>query len=148
MKNNLLQYLLLGIVIIFISTSSNLTGQLVVSVSNIKSVEGELYIALYGDSISFMNTNKAVQKISIPVTSDILSFSFNDVAPGTYAISLFQDMNGNAILDTNDNGMPAESYGFSNNAKGKFGPPTFAKASFSISADTTFEIRLVNKSGK
>jgi uncharacterized protein (DUF2141 family) len=36
----------------------------------------------------------------------------------------------NGKLDTNRLGIPTEGYGFSNNARNLFGPPSFAAASF------------------
>ena len=39
-----------------------------------------------------------------------------------------------AKLDTNFAGMPIELYGFSNNARGRFGPPPFVKTAFTLSA--------------
>jgi uncharacterized protein (DUF2141 family) len=34
-------------------------------------------------------------------------------------------------------GIPTEAYGFSNDATGNFGPPTFEKAKFSVGKDAT-----------
>lgn len=42
---------------------------------------------------------------------------------GKYAIASFHDANNNRELDTNMMGIPNEKYGFSNNARGMFGPP-------------------------
>ena len=38
----------------------------------------------------------------------------------------------NEKLDTNFFGIPKEQFGFSNNAKGRFGPPSFESASFEL----------------
>jgi len=51
-----------------------------------------------------------------------------------YAIAFFQDENGNGKLDTNLLGIPTEGFGFSKDAMGKLGPPTFAAAVLSIPA--------------
>jgi len=47
---------------------------------------------------------------------------------GQYAIKVFHDENANGELDINFLGIPKESYGFSNHARGRFGPPPFAEA--------------------
>ena len=56
---------------------------------------------------------------------------FEDIPPGTYALAVIHDENSNGKLDTNWLGIPTEGYGFSNDARGLLGPPTFLAASFS-----------------
>jgi uncharacterized protein (DUF2141 family) len=46
---------------------------------------------------------------------------------GTYAVSIFQDTNGNGKLDQNFLGIPREPFGFGNNYK-PLGKPDFEKA--------------------
>ena len=53
-----------------------------------------------------------------------------EIPAGTYVIGYYIDVNENEKLDTNFIGIPKEEYGFSNNARGTFGPPSFASASF------------------
>jgi uncharacterized protein (DUF2141 family) len=52
---------------------------------------------------------------------------FTNVPFGSYAVSAFHDENANAKLDLGIFG-PIEKYGFSNGARGLFGPPSFDKA--------------------
>jgi len=52
------------------------------------------------------------------------------IPAGTYVIGYYIDVNENEKLDTNFIGIPKEEYGFSNNARGTFGPPSFESASF------------------
>jgi len=61
---------------------------------------------------------------------------------GTYALSVVYDEDGNGKLNTGFLGVPAELVGFSNNAKGLFGPPAFEKAAFNLSAPATMHIVL------
>jgi uncharacterized protein (DUF2141 family) len=53
---------------------------------------------------------------------------------GRYSIKAFHDENGNSKLDTNFAGMPVELYGVSNNARARFGPPSFASTAFTLNA--------------
>lgn len=55
---------------------------------------------------------------------------FRNVAEGVYGISAFHDENENGKIDTNFVGMPTEDYCASRNARGTFGPPSFADAKF------------------
>ncbi len=57
-----------------------------------------------------------------------------DIPAGTYAVGYYVDANENEKLDTNFLGIPKEEYGFSNNVRGKFGPPSFESASFILGA--------------
>ena len=55
-----------------------------------------------------------------------------DVPPGQYAAFAFYDANNNGEMDHNLIGLPKEKFGFSNGAKGSFGPPDFDDAVFSV----------------
>lgn len=56
-------------------------------------------------------------------------FVFEDLPAGDYAIKVFQDEDGDQVLDIGFFG-PEEAYGFSNGARGLFGPPPWEEASF------------------
>jgi uncharacterized protein (DUF2141 family) len=53
---------------------------------------------------------------------------------GRYSVKAFHDENDNSKLDTNFAGMPIEPYGFSNNARGRFGPPPFARTAVTLNS--------------
>lgn len=61
----------------------------------------------------------------------------NGLQPGKYSFKYFHDENSNNQLDTYLIGAPKEGYGFSNNAKGKFGPPDYTDTVFELTKDTT-----------
>lgn len=63
---------------------------------------------------------------------DRLDVLFPSLPPGKYAVSAYADANGNGRVDRNFLGLPVEQYGFSNNARGRFGPPAFAEAAFEL----------------
>jgi uncharacterized protein (DUF2141 family) len=54
-------------------------------------------------------------------------FRFEGLKPGSYAVAVYQDANGNGELDRVPPGLPIEPYGFSNDV-GRFGPPSFERA--------------------
>lgn len=62
-----------------------------------------------------------------------------DLKPGKYAFKYFHDENEDEKLNTNFMGIPKEGYGFSNNAKGKFGPPNFSKMVFEVKQSDTLK---------
>ncbi len=57
--------------------------------------------------------------------------AFKGIPKGVYGISAFHDENNNGKLDTNFIGLPIEDYCASRDARGSFGPPSFADAKFS-----------------
>jgi uncharacterized protein (DUF2141 family) len=59
-----------------------------------------------------------------------------------YAIQVFQDKNNNLEIDRILLGPPSEPYGFSNNARGMFGPPELEEQLFKVSANTVHRIRI------
>ncbi|MBW6484335.1 MAG: DUF2141 domain-containing protein [Vicingaceae bacterium] len=65
--------------------------------------------------------------------------TINGLSSGKYSFKYFHDANNNKKLDTYWIGAPKEGYGFSNNAKGNFGPPNFAETLFQLTKNTTFE---------
>lgn len=67
-----------------------------------------------------------------PKLSNVLQFE--GAPPGSYAVMVFHDENGNGKLDKAANGMPLEGWGFSRNARGRFGPPAFQDARIELVA--------------
>lgn len=58
------------------------------------------------------------------------------LGPGRYGIMAFHDRNSDGRLNTLPIGLPTERYGFSNNARGRFGPPGWGAASFEVDASS------------
>ena len=70
------------------------------------------------------------------------TFLFEDIPAGTYAISVFHDLDDDGKLATNFIGFPKEPYGFSG-GHGKYGPPDFEKASFVVGEEAlSIEVEL------
>lgn len=67
--------------------------------------------------------------------TDTVSVVFKNVKQGTYAVSIFQDLNGNKMIDKNFIGNPKEPYGFS--GAWKSGRASFKKAAFTLKPGST-----------
>ena len=71
-----------------------------------------------------------------------ITLVLEDVAPGEYAIITLHDFNENGRMDFQENGMPKEPYGMSNNPQ-IFGPPNFEEAKFTVGTeDQTLHITM------
>ncbi|WP_299256829.1 DUF2141 domain-containing protein [uncultured Aquimarina sp.] len=125
--------LLLPIVIF----AQNNTNSIQISITNIKSDEGNIRIGLYSGEDNFYK--KTYKSIAIKAKKGSLTVTLDDIPDGTYAISLFHDENDNKKLDTNFFKIPNEPYGTSNNAKGNFGPPKWIDAKFSVSEHVVYQ---------
>jgi uncharacterized protein (DUF2141 family) len=80
-------------------------------------------------------------KIPVSKTGEI-NYTIKNVKPGTYTIAAFHDKNKDDKLNTNMFGLPTELYGFSNNARGTFGPPSLKDQAFEVKENTTLKITL------
>lgn len=110
-------------------------------ISNIVDSKGKLYVQLFRGEDNYQ-ANKAVNAKMIPATQGRMLINFTNVSAGEYALRFFHDQNDNCKLDTNLFGLPAEGYGFSNNAKPNFGPVSYQDIKFNITEDQAL---LVNK---
>jgi uncharacterized protein (DUF2141 family) len=103
-----------------------------VVVTGLHSNDGEVYCSLFSSADGFPGDSaKAAKTTKSKIGNGNAACTFPGVAPGDYAVSVFQDENGNGKLDRNFIGMPKEGVGASNDAAGKFGPPKFDDARFS-----------------
>lgn len=94
---------------------------------------GNVMVALYKKDDKWMGKASAYNMTAALKAG--VQVVFKDLAEGDYAISTFVDENSNRRLDTNAIGIPTEPYGFSNDAAGNFGPPSFEQARFSVGKD-------------
>ncbi len=104
-------------------------------ITNIPKAIGSMRVALFNQETGFRDEEYAIRKEVFPCTDIRESFTFKDLAPGRYAVAVYHDSNNNGKLDTIFF-IPTESYGFSNNVMGTFGPPSFTEASFVVETST------------
>ena len=106
------------------------TDSFILEVNGLGKVEGELRIAMFNSKESY--TKEPVYAVVIPVDSTTIVWQVDELPYGDYAIAVYHDKNANGKLDTNLVGIPKERYGFSNNARGRFGPASWNDSSFSF----------------
>jgi len=105
--------------------------------------KGQVIISLFTSPDNYLKA-PVIKKIK-PIDSNGEAFVlFNHLAPATYSISVIYDEDADGELDTGFFGIPKELVGFSNNAKGRFGPPSFDKTAFELAASKTVHIVLDN----
>lgn len=95
---------------------AELKSTLIVEVDGFKTQKGELCFKLFSRSFGFPDNDKnAIMRRCIKVAEDPLKITLKDISSGSYAIAVFQDLNGDRKLNRNATGIPTEGYGFSNN---------------------------------
>ena len=95
---------------------------------------GRIAVAIYRDAEAFRRGEGPVASRMVARTGAVTSLTITGLAPGRYAVAAFHDTDGNGDLTLWPIGLPREAYGFSNNARGRFGPPPFAQAAFDVPA--------------
>lgn len=101
-----------------------------VTVTNIPNNQGEVLFGLYTED-TFIKAAPNYSA-SAKVENNTAKVTFENIPKGEYAISCYQDTNGNDQFDFEPTGRPAEPYGISNNAVGMYGPPSWADAKFTV----------------
>jgi uncharacterized protein (DUF2141 family) len=117
-------------------------GDLEVTIRGIESEQGQLMVAVVNSEAAFNGETPAVLSLLIAARQGNLSFSTDALPDGAYGIRVMHDENGNGDMDSNMVGMPTEAWGFSNNAMGNFGPPTWTDIRFELGGETSMTIDL------
>ncbi len=124
-----------------ISQSNASASWLEVIVKGAEPEIGQIEVSLFNSEGNFLK--EPLIKRFMPVNAEGQAiFRFDSLEPGQYAVSTVYDKNMDGILNTGFMRIPKEPYGFSNNAKGLFGPPSFEKAAFQIDELTIITINL------
>lgn len=105
------------------------TYTVTIHVNNFLNEKGHALIGLHNQE-TFMK-GKGIEGYKKEITDGKVQVTFDNVKPGTYAIMVLHDENDNNHMDFDGSGMPAESYGMSNNPM-LFGPPSFNDAKFEV----------------
>jgi uncharacterized protein (DUF2141 family) len=102
-------------------------GSLDVTVTGIKHMRGALLTCIWTEKTGFPTCQKSPTAIKQkqPITGATMHVRFNNLAPGSYAVSVHHDEDGDGQLKTNFIGMPKEGVGVSNNPGGM---PSFGKS--------------------
>jgi uncharacterized protein (DUF2141 family) len=106
---------------------------LTIEIGQLRNNNGKLLLELNNDK------GEVIKGFAETISDGKCILVITELKPGKYAFKYFHDENGDEKINTNFMGIPKEGYGFSNNAKGTFGPPSFNKMVFEIiKSDTMF----------
>jgi uncharacterized protein (DUF2141 family) len=114
-----------------------------VTVSTFRNTNGKLGCRLHSSADGFPAGPAGVvadRLVAIPGAS--AQCSFENVAPGTYAISVMHDENGNGKLDKSFIGIPTEGYGVSNNHTHAMSAPTWDESKFTVARGARLDMAI------
>ncbi len=120
-----------------------LTSQhtLTIKAEGIKSSHGHIAVGIYDTSHNFLKVDETLIGTFVKAETGTTIIEFFDLPVGTYAVSIFHDVNGNQKLDTNFMGIPKEPVAFSKAKMKMFGPPNFEECAFTLSGDHEVAIK-------
>ena len=110
-------------------------GSVEVSVSGLRSAKGQVLACLTAKAKGFPDCrlDPSARKLAVPAGGTV-TLLYSGLPPGSYAVSLLHDENGNGKADMTLM-IPREGFGFSRDAAARFGPPKFSAAAFDVGAD-------------
>ncbi len=138
-----MNYLLLLFISLFSFPHTAEKFDLKVTVTNVKSLKGNVEIGIFNNSKNFLIEGKAYRTASKVVTGDKVVFIFKDLVKDDYAVSLFHDVNADKKCNLNFLGIPKEPYGFSQNFKPKLSKPSFNDCKVEVNGDKSITIKLL-----
>ena len=107
-------------------------ADLTISLKDVRSDQGTLMLSVIRNEAQMNGKEPSPTSMMLSPNTEGVSVTLHDVEPGTYGVQVMHDVNGNGELDANMLGIPKEPWGFSNNAKGKFGPAKWKDVQFTI----------------
>lgn len=117
-------------------TGTKSDTKLYVNVENVKSSEGLIAVTLYADnSKKFLAKKGSLYVGRVPAKAGTTRVCIHVPKPGTYGLAVYHDKDANRKFNRNGVGLPAEPYGFSNNASTFLGLPSFKSVRMSVPKD-------------
>ncbi|HIF09772.1 MAG TPA: DUF2141 domain-containing protein [Sneathiellales bacterium] len=115
-----------------------------VHVDGMKNDKGTITASLYDDNArNFLKKGRRIAKERESASTGAVMVCMPAPGPGMYAVALYHDENANRKFDRNWYGVPKEGHAFSNNAKGRLGPPSHKAAAFTVDgAEAEIHVRM------
>ncbi|WP_242044933.1 DUF2141 domain-containing protein [Anabaena azotica] len=127
------------------SSSANvaLNSRLTVEIKGLKNQKGSLRLSLFSNEQGFPHrSDRAVAYRCVEAKEAPVSVTFDQLAPGRYAVAVIHDANNDGKLNTGILGIPKEGFGFSRNPRIGIGAPSFQDTAISVMGESTIQIKL------
>jgi uncharacterized protein (DUF2141 family) len=109
------------------------SASLTIEITNIRFDKGWIRLGLYNHPEQYpVNPSRTFDFRKTSLKEGMMEIILDDILPGTYVISLLDDVNGNDRMDYKLIKIPGEGFGFSNNIKPRLKHPPYDHCSFRI----------------
>ena len=112
---------------------------LTIIVKNVQPGKNSVVVEIWNDEKTFFK--KPFSTKALQADSSALEFSF-ELPPAEYAISAYQDINGNKQLDFGVFHIPKEPVAFGNNFRPRFSAPKYKDCAINLTKPVKEEIEL------
>lgn len=103
------------------------------TVAAVASERGNVTVVVYDNPATFLERGGRLFKARLPAAGTVTACLVLP-RPGTYAVAVYHDADGDGKFGRNWIGLPTEGWGFSNDPPRSYGVPTFAEVSFTAGA--------------
>ena len=107
-------------------------SSLTVTFKGLQQKTGAIMFTVVNSEAAYDGKAPVLAQTLIPVSGETAGKTFQDLAPGRYAIKAFHDVDGDGKMAANPFGMPTEPFAFSNNAPARGGPAPWSAAAFEV----------------
>jgi len=103
-----------------------------IRIENVSPKGGDLVVALFVRENYDGHDGIPVIKVKVPAVAPVTLVHLGGLKPGVYAVKMFQDIERSDHFVTTALGLPAEPFGFSNDALPLLDQPSFDRAKFEL----------------
>jgi uncharacterized protein (DUF2141 family) len=115
----------------------DIPSTLQVQIQGAASDQGKILVLVFNSRDGFPDVvSKAYKQLELVPKSGKAEMTLTDLPSGKYAIVVLHDVDDNGGMTSNRFGVPQEKYGFSNNPKIYFSPPSFDKSAIELKSES------------
>ena len=110
------------------------SGTITINMTGFENNTGQVLVAVFASETGFPEDTDEVYAYTFVnvISNNQASTRIQNLPYGSYAVAVIHDENRNFDLDKRAFGIPTEGIGFSNNVRGRFGPPDFEDAAVNL----------------
>ena len=110
------------------------SADVVVTLTGVQDRGGHALASLSTESTFMRGQGEYSARVAV-ASAGTLTLTFEDVAPGDYALMVMHDANDNGEFDMAPSGMPGEGFAFSSGGAPLMGPPAFSLLKFTVGSE-------------
>lgn len=134
-----------GLVLVFVwalgaHAQGGPAADLTIRIENLAAAGGILRLGLYDRAHYPDDNSRPVASADVKVTGNEMVINLHGIAPGTYAIETFQDLNANGQMDMTWLGFPEEPFGFSRDVHPHLRKPSFNQVAFTLAPGENMQV--------